>query len=210
VQQRLANLLRKHRGSPIFKNLNADSWCLDLRKELHEGGKVLLVDTDHLKNDADGTALMGRLFIALIENLAAGRQKAAKPIWVVIDEASDYLGKMDPRFKEILKKAAGAKVGMTVAYKTKGDIDPGIEKALSNAEIQSFCKQRGTVELIVEERPLPPLPISRLEFTEEPQMSDDAYIEMRARLAAQYPYKKASPPKKKAAKADFDPDADAM
>lgn len=167
VEQRLANFMRIHKGAPILKNLNADSWGIDLFHELHDGGKVLLIDTDHLKNDDVGTALMGRLFIALLENVASRRQKAQKPIWLVIDEVSDYLTKIDPSFVQILIKAAGAKVGMTVAYQTRGLIDPSIEKALENAEIHSLCEQRGTVELTVEERPLPPLEVEKLEYSPE-------------------------------------------
>lgn len=193
IEQRLANFMRENRGSPIFKKLHADSWGLDLYSELHEGGKMLLVDTDLFKNGAVGAALMGRMFIALIENMASRRQKAAKPIWVVIDEASDYLTKTDPSFVQILIKAAGAKVGMTVAYQFRGLIDFAIEKALENAEIQSVCEQRGTVELTIEERPST-LSVSRLEFTEEPQMLPEKYIELRRRLAADYPYKQASEP----------------
>lgn len=185
VEQRLANFMRSHRGAPVLQKLRADSWGLDLYRELHNGGKVLLVDTDHLQNDAVGTALMGRLVIALIENLAARRQRAPKPIWVVIDEASDYLGKNDPSFVQILTKAAGAKVGMTVAYQIRGLIDPTIEKVLENAEIHSVCEQRGRVDLTVEERPLT-LPMSRLEFLEEPKMRDEDYATMRTKMQERF------------------------
>ncbi len=189
VEQRLTNFMREHRGSPILQNLNADSWGLDLYGELHNGGKVLLVDADISKNGPVGTALMGRLFIALIESLAARRQKATKPIWVVVDEASDYLSKNDPSFVQILVKAAGAKVGMTVAHQYRGQLDLKIEEALENAEIQSVCPQRGRVELTVEERPLT-LNVDPFEFEREPQMDRIEYAQMRAELANAYPYKK--------------------
>lgn len=205
VEERLANFMRVHKGAPVLRNLRADSWGLDLYKELHDGGKVLLVDTDHLRNDAVGTALMGRLFIALLENVASRRQRAPKPIWVVIDEASDYLYQSDPAFIQILIKAAGAKVGMTVAYQTKGLIDPKIEKALEVAEIHSVCEQRGRVELSIEERPLS-LPVSQLEFEREDQMERKHYDAMRAKLAADYPYQT---PKPKPQAEKFDPTAEA-
>lgn len=204
VQQRLANFLRENRGSPILKNLRAASWGGEREKggkqfsffdELHGGGKVLLVDTEvQGRNGAVGGSLMGRLFIALMEDIARKRQKASKPIWVVIDEASDYLTKNDPHFTQILAKAAGAKVGMTVAYQYKGQIDPAIEKALENAEIHSLFEQRGMAQLTIEERPLF-LAISPLEFDHEPHMEGEEYADMRRRLAALYPYKPAARPR---------------
>lgn len=198
VEQQLTNFMREHRGSPILRNLKADSWGgkrdkgkqFDFFEELHDGGKVLLIDTDHLKNGAVGAALMGRLFIALIENISARRQRAPKPIWVYIDEASDYLSKNDPSFVQIYTKAAGAKVGMTVAHQYTGQLDPRIEEALNNAEIHSLCEQRGTVQLNVEERPLT-LPIKELEFTREPQMLPEEYKQMRELLVFHYAYKTA-------------------
>ena len=189
IQQRLANFLRDHRGSPLMKMLTAERWGLDLW-ELHQGGKVLLVDTDWLKNGPEGANLLGRLIIALVENLAMRRmKKPAVPVWVYVDEASDYLAN-DTHFVQILTKAAAAKVGMTVAYQYKGmqGIGSDIEAALENAEIHSVCEQRGRVELTIEERPLS-LPVSKLEFNEQPQMDRDAYKKLRELLAFTYPHK---------------------
>lgn len=205
VEERLANFMRMHKGAPILRNLRADSWGLDLYKELNDGGKVLLVDTDTLKNDVVGAALMGRLFIALIENLASRRQKAPKPIWIIIDEATDYLAQKDPRFVQILIKARAAKVGVTVAYQTRGLIDPTIEKTLEIAEIQSRCEQRGRIELTVEERPLT-IPVSELEFDRKDQMGREHYTAMRERMAHDYPYQT---PKQKPKAETFDPTAEA-
>jgi hypothetical protein len=188
IEQRLAEFLDKHADSPIMKMLTADSWGLDLYNELHKGGKVLLVDTDWLRNGPEGANLMGRLFIALIEQLATRRMKNPdRPVWVYIDEASDYLNN-DQNFKQILIKAAAAKVGMTVAYQYRGLVDEDIEKALKNAEIQSECVVRGQVELSIEERPMT-LPVSLLEFIHEPQMGREEYKHLRESLASRYPYK---------------------
>lgn len=204
IEQRLANFLREHRRSPLMKMLTADSWGLDLYTELHQGGKVLLVDTDWQKNGPDGANLLGRLIIALLENLATRRMKNPdKPVWVYIDEASDYLTN-DPHFKQILIKAAAAKVGTTVAYQYKGLVDKSIEDALENAEIHSNCVERGKVELTIEERPMT-LPVKQLEFIDnEPQMGQDDYKKLREWLAFAYPYKTAPT---KPALVRFDPSA---
>jgi hypothetical protein len=199
IEQRLANFMREHRHTPIFKMLTADDWSLDLG-DFEQGGKVLLVDTDWERNTEDGTHLMGRLFIALLEHTATKRmKKPGKPIWAYIDEASDYL-EGDKNFVQILIKAAAAKVGMTVAYQYKGmpGVGPDIEKALDNAEIHSHIPQRGTVNMTVEERPLT-LQIDKLEFKDEPQMSPEEYRGLRESLQAKFPVrasKKPPPPAK--------------
>lgn len=64
------------------------------------------------------------------------------------------------------------------------------------------------MQLTVEERPLPPLPVSQLEFEREPQMFPEEYKAMRKRLREDYPYKNFPPVVQP--KAGFDPDADAV
>jgi hypothetical protein len=83
--------------------------------------------------------------------------------------------------------------------------------SLDGCGIKAQCIDAGLPVRITLRRSRFELKVDRLEFTDaELQMGDDEYMEMRARLAAQYPYKKAAAPKKKATKADFDPDADAV
>jgi hypothetical protein len=196
IAQRLDNFIRDHKNG-VMRMFNADTWAAghDLMDDLHKGGKVLLVDTDWEANNADGAEILGRLFIAFLEQLSTRRMKIRdvyKPIWVYIDEASDYL-KTDSHFTQIMIKAAGQKIGMTVAYQFKGYIDRTIELALEkNAEIQSECLQRGQVNLTVEGKPLV-LPVGQLEFKDERNMRSEEYEALRERLAATYPYQQALP-----------------
>jgi hypothetical protein len=195
LHQRLANFIK------LYPNLNrmfeADSFGLDI-EELHKGGKVLLVDTDIEANGEDGTNLLGRLIIGLMETLATRRNKldedTLKPVWFYMDEAADYI-KGDHKFVQILTKARSSRVGATVAYQYLGQIEsPPVEKALENAAIHSVCIQRGSVELTIEENKLPALTIRPYTFiNDEPQMVGDEYDSMRKRLASDHPYK--APPR---------------
>jgi hypothetical protein len=210
IEQRLDEFLDKYGDSPAMKHLSADRWGLNLYEELHKGGKVLLVDTDMQKNGTDGVSLLGRLIIALVSKLANDRMKnPGPPVWVYVDEAADYLIR-DATFKEIYTKAAEAKVGLTVAYQYLGQIEnPVVEKALQNASIHSECICKGTVKLEINRVPST-LVVQKLEFKEEERMEPEEIAALNERLASDYPYARAPAPPKKAAKADFNPDADAV
>jgi hypothetical protein len=149
-------------------------------------------------NDAESVNLMGRMFIAMLEDIASRRRTldrdTLKPVWIYLDEASDYLSN-DKTFIQILTKAAEQKVGLTVAYQYEGQdgVDPSIEKALRNASIHSRCLKRGLVELTINGEPLTLHP-RKFEFTrDEPQMDTKEYDALRERLAAAFPYKEPPP-----------------
>lgn len=189
LHQRLANFIKEYPN--LNRMFEADSFGIDIN-ELHKGGKVLLVDTDLNSNGEDGTNLLGRLIIGLIEQLSTTRNKldegSLKPVWLYIDEAGDYL-KTDSKFEQILTKARSSKIGATVAYQYRGQVDPKIEKALDIAEIHSECVQKGTVELTIAEKRQHPLTIRPYEFSkDEPQMVGSEYQRMREHLAFLYPY----------------------
>jgi hypothetical protein len=196
LHQRLANFIK---GYPNLNRMfEADSFGIDV-EALHNGGCVLLVDTDLGTNGEDGTNLLGRLVIALMEQLSTRRnkldEKSLKPLWFYMDEAADYI-KGDHKFVQILTKARSSRVGVTVAYQFLGQIEsPPVEKALENAEIHSVCTQRGTVELTIAENSSI-LPVRPLEFSEIPQMqmTREEYRAFREAMALAHPYKHVPPP----------------
>jgi hypothetical protein len=193
IHQRLANFLKEHEFG-LARMFEADRFGLDI-VELDQGGRVWLVDTDLNENGADGTNLLGRLIIALLEQLTTRRNKEDEsrltPVWCYIDEASDYLKESDPKFVQILTKARSSRIGMTVAYQYRGLVGADVERALENAEIHSECVQRGSVELSVEEKKSR-LAVSQLEFSREAQMDRKDYRALRDRLRELYPHRVAS------------------
>lgn len=195
LHQRLANFIKENPN--LNRMFEADGFGIDI-EELHKGGHVLLVDTDLNANGEDGTNLLGRLIIGLMEQLSTRRNKldesSLKPVWLYIDEAADYI-KTDSRFEQILTKARSSHIGATVAFQYRGQVDPKIEKALEIAEIQSVCVQKGTVAMTIADTEQPPLPVPRLEFNHEPQMTREEYKQLREWQSYAYPYKASPPPK---------------
>jgi hypothetical protein len=194
LHQRLANFIKEYPN--LNRMFEADSFGIDI-DELHKGGRVLLVDTDLGANGEDGTNLLGRLIIALMEQLSTRRnrldEQSLKPVWFYMDEAADYI-KGDHKFMQILTKARSSRVGTTVAYQYLGQIEsPPVEKALENAEIHSVCTQRGTVELTIAEKPSV-LSVRPLDFERLPQMKQEEYKAFRETMALAHPYKHVPPP----------------
>jgi hypothetical protein len=113
IHTRIMNL-RRH--SALDRMLNAPTCELDLFNELQQGGKVILIDTDLDTLNADGTQIFGRLLIAMIDQLATKRarfdEKSLRPVFVIIDEAHDYI-RFDNRFGDLVVKARNKRVGLT-------------------------------------------------------------------------------------------------
>jgi hypothetical protein len=193
IEQRLMDFLAEFRDGPFLKMLNADSFALDMR-EIQRGGKVLLVDTSRRAFGKEAGALLGRLVIALIDQLASERtDHPGPPVFVVIDEAQDYIAR-DEIFADILEKARSSKIGMTIAHhhlKQSGGFIPGVVAALEQAGIKSRCHDVGSVHITTRKKEFD-LPVKKLEFDHEPQMERDDYAVMRERLAFVHPYKPAS------------------
>ncbi len=103
---------------------------LDLYAAMNEG-KIILVSTakDLLKQD--GSALLGRFFIAMIAQAALERSviPAADrtPTFVYIDEAQEYFG---DDVETILNQARKYRVGLTLAHQTLDQLSPRLRAAL--------------------------------------------------------------------------------
>jgi hypothetical protein len=185
VHQRLMNLID---NEFMERSLNADRCAVNLFDELHEGGKVLLVDTDRGTLGKENTHVLGRLFIAFVDQLSSRRthlpEKTLKPIFVVIDEAHDYI-QNDERFADILEKARAQHIAITVAHHHEGQIDTRIQASLRNAGIKAHCGDRGSVSVKTRRRDYT-VPIEPLDFDHEDQMDRVQYADMRQRIDAKY------------------------
>lgn len=194
IEQRLADFLRDHKETlvPMF---DANGWGLDFN-ELGQGGKVLLVDTHRSRFGKDGANLLGRLIIALIDDLSSKRtdydESSLKPVFVVIDEAHDYIQK-DEIFADILEKARAQRIGITVAHHHKGQIDTRIEQSLEQGGLKTTCTDTGLVHIKTRKSEFD-MRVDRLEFTHD-QMRPVDYEYLRKWMAFTYPYKEPPPPK---------------
>jgi hypothetical protein len=193
VHQRIMNLLEH----PIIeKMLNADRCALNLFEELHEGGKVLLVDTDYDEFDVERTELLGRLFFAFLDQVSSQRTKydehKLKPIFVLVDEAGDYV-KQDTRFANILIKARAQKICVTVAHQVVADISQANQAYLENAGMKAHLPKRGVVQVNTHEHSYV-IPIEQLDFDKLPQMDRPQYAAMREKISQKYGLRKVEAP----------------
>ncbi|MEJ6789559.1 DUF87 domain-containing protein [Brevundimonas sp. BR2-1] len=103
---------------------------LDLYAAMNEG-KIILVSTakDLLKQD--GSALLGRFFIAMIAQAALERSvipaEDRTPTFVYVDEAQEYFG---DDVETILNQARKYRVGLTLAHQTLDQLSPRLRAAL--------------------------------------------------------------------------------
>lgn len=103
---------------------------LDLYAAMNEG-KIILVSTakDLLKQD--GSALLGRFFIAMTAQAALERSvipvEKRTPTFVYVDEAQEYFG---DDVETILNQARKYRVGLTLAHQTLDQLSPRLRSAL--------------------------------------------------------------------------------
>lgn len=103
---------------------------LDLYAAMNEG-KIILVSTakDLLKQD--GSALLGRFFIAMIAQAALERSvipaEKRTPTFVYVDEAQEYFG---DDVETILNQARKYRVGLTLAHQTLDQLSPRLRSVL--------------------------------------------------------------------------------
>lgn len=189
VHERLMNFMDENKL--LMKYLNASSFQLDLFKELHFGGRVVLIDTNRDAFGKEGTNIFGRLIIKLIDGLSDKRtpfdERKLKPIWCYFDEAQDYIEK-DEAFADILTKARAQRIGMTVAHHHTGQLDARIEQSLNQAGIKSECPDPGEAKITVRRKTFS-LPVKPFEFVDHlPHMLPADYHRLRIHLAKTYPF----------------------
>lgn len=99
--------------------------------EIMEEGKVLLINTggDHEDQTDEGSAFIGRFFIALVAMTAMRRKNPKRPVWFYIDEAGHY---MTPNIGTIMQRCREKKVGLTIAFQELEDLKDNEAKVINN------------------------------------------------------------------------------
>ena len=102
-------------------------------------GKVLVIDNSEAKLHKDGSAFLGRYFIAQIWGAATARsgrpQHQKKPVYVYIDEADTVI---DSTVAEIIDRCRSQNIALILAHqRVRGQIDDtNVLAALENCAIK--------------------------------------------------------------------------
>ena len=118
--------------------LCAPECAVDLFSEF-SSSKVILINTDRALLGKDRTALLGRLWFAMILNAATERtivdREDRLPVRFYVDEFHDY--GTDPKIPDLLDTARKMRVGMVAATQRLSNIgDPNIRDALLTSSIR--------------------------------------------------------------------------
>ncbi|MDE2166097.1 MAG: type IV secretion system DNA-binding domain-containing protein [Alphaproteobacteria bacterium] len=99
--------------------------------EAMNSGKIVLINTAKDVLTQDGSALLGRFFIALIAQAAMQRASIApherRPCFVYIDEAADYF---DDTVEHLLNQARKYKVGLVLSQQNLDQASTGLRASL--------------------------------------------------------------------------------
>ncbi len=154
---------------------------LHLSAELNEP-RVVLVNT--LKGELPVTAgPFGCFFIAKLLQLTEQRtlQRGPKlPVFVYIDEASDYLAN-NAAVIELVNKARAQNISFTFAIQGVEDVSPEVLAALRRCNIQAFngTGQGGTFDVAITNRPPVTVRVPKFNFAANPRISEAAFDELR-------------------------------
>lgn len=187
----LQRIMYLRRVGAIERMLNASECRLDFFEQFQQGGKVVLIDTDQDALSPENREIFGRIFIAMLDQVATRRakydEKSLKPVFVIIDEAHDYI-EYDERFAAMLVKARNKRIALTVAHHNKGQIrNEKTRNSLEEVAIRSRCPERGhPVEIDLGRVDAPKtfrVPIDPLNWASDyPQLSAAEYAAMRKRI----------------------------
>lgn len=125
-------------STPAFERMFAqEANKLDLFEAMNDG-KIILVSTAKDLLKSDGSALLGRFFIAMLAQAALERSTIAAedrtPTFVYVDEAQEYF---DDSIETILNQARKYRVGLTLAHQTLDQLSPRLRSAIhSNTSLK--------------------------------------------------------------------------
>lgn len=125
-------------STPAFERMFAqEANKLDLFEAMN-GGKIILVSTAKDLLKSDGSALLGRFFIAMLAQAALERStipaEDRTPTFVYVDEAQEYF---DDAIETILNQARKYRVGLTLAHQTLDQLSPRLRSAIhSNTSLK--------------------------------------------------------------------------
>lgn len=118
-------------ATPAFERMFAQKANkLDLYEAMNEG-KIILVSTAKDLLKAEGSALFGRFFIAMLAQAALERSviraEERIPTFVYVDEAQEYF---DDSIETILTQARKYRMGLTLAHQTLDQLSPRLRSAI--------------------------------------------------------------------------------
>ena len=125
-------------STPAFERMFAqEANKLDLFEAMNEG-KIILVSTAKDLLKSDGSALLGRFFIAMLAQAALERStipaEDRTPTFVYVDEAQEYF---DDSIETILNQARKYRVGLALAHQTLDQLSPRLRSAIhSNTSLK--------------------------------------------------------------------------
>ncbi len=186
----LRRLYSFQQNEALARMLNADTCRLDFFEEFSQGGKVILIDTNRADLGKDGCEAFGRLFIFLLDQMAAKRGKydehTLKPVFVVIDEVHDYIAH-DPVFADMIFKARNKRVALTLAHHDWEQIkNANTAVGLKQTAIHSQCTKRGLPAQVRIEDKNYLIPFEKLEWDKLPQMTNAEYHQLRQHIFSKY------------------------
>jgi len=125
-------------STPAFERMFAqEANKLDLFEAMNDG-KIIFVSTAKDLLKSDGSALLGRFFIAMLAQAALERStipaEDRTPTFVYVDEAQEYF---DDSIETILNQARKYRVGLTLAHQTLDQLSPRLRSAIhSNTSLK--------------------------------------------------------------------------
>ena len=190
-RQSLAEKLAFVREKPVLERMFTAPDCrLDLLAELQQGGKVVLIDTDKDELTSEGSSLLGRFFLAMLNRVVQARSRfdefSLKPVWVYLDEAQNYI-ENDDRFAELLTDARQRRVGLTVAHHDWRQINSQkVRLGLEGAAIHTNTLARGKASVSFRNGPSYEIPYTNFQFRELDPMSSGDWARVRAENQTKY------------------------
>lgn len=125
-------------STPAFERMFAqEANKLDLFEAMNQG-KIIFVSTAKDLLKSDGSALLGRFFIAMLAQAALERStvpaEERTPTFVFVDEAQEYF---DDSIETILNQARKYRLGLTLAHQTLDQLSPRLRSAIhSNTSLK--------------------------------------------------------------------------
>lgn len=163
---------------------------IDLFSELQEGGKVVLIDTDKDDLTSEGSTLLGRFIIAMLNRVVQARSRydefSLKPVWVYLDEAQNYI-ENDDRFAEMLTDARQRRMGLTVAHHDWRQISsPKVKLGLEGSAIHTTTIARGKAGVAFRGGASYEIPYLNFQFRKADEMTPEEYAQVRAENQEKY------------------------
>ena len=179
------------REKPVLERMFTAPDCrLNLFTELQEGGKVVLIDTDKDDLTSEGSSLLGRFFLAMLNRVVQARSRydefSLNPAWVYLDEAQNYV-EHDDRFSELLTDARQRRMGLTVAHHDWRQISsPKVKLGLEGAAIHTNTIKRGMAAVSFRDGNAYAIPYTDFQFRQLEEMSPEQWAGVRAENNAKY------------------------